>query len=152
MGLLRQCLQEVRERECPQPPIFTVVVQGRVPQQRLLQVLPTLEAVASQHIGNAPVEAFDHAVGARRSGLGQPVFNPQAGTQLIELVLPRGLPGPRGEEPIGELLAVVGEHLLNAHRTSLVHGIEKPLALAAVLFFLICTNTQRVARSMATNR
>ncbi len=23
MGLLRQCLQEVRERECPQPPIFT---------------------------------------------------------------------------------------------------------------------------------
>ncbi len=23
MGLLRQCLQEVRERESPQPPIFT---------------------------------------------------------------------------------------------------------------------------------
>jgi len=31
-------------------------------------------------------------------------------------------------------------------------ALRNALALAAVLFFLIYTNTQRVARSMATNR
>ena len=102
-----------------------MVVQGYVAQQCLLQIQPTLEAMAFEDIGNSPIEAFDHAIGARRSGLGQPVFNAQAGTQQIELMLSCGLARSRCKKPICELLAVVGEHLLNAHRTSLVHCIEK---------------------------
>lgn len=113
-----------------------MVVQSHVAQQRLLQVLCTVEAVASQHIGNAPVKALDHAIGARRSGFGQPVLNAQACAQLIELMFPCGLPGPRGKEAISELLAVVGEHLLNAHRAGLVHGIEKRLGTGRRLVLL----------------
>lgn len=65
-----------------------MVVQGHVPQPRLLQVQPALEAVASQHNGNAPIAAFDHAIGARRSGHSPPMFNVQACAQQIELMFP----------------------------------------------------------------
>jgi hypothetical protein len=42
-----------------------VVVQDHVAQRRLLQILPTEEVVASQHIGIAPVEAYHRRMCAR---------------------------------------------------------------------------------------
>ncbi len=113
-----------------------MVVQSHVSQQRLLQILSTVKAVTSQHISNAPIEAFNHTVGAWRSGFGQPVLDAHAGAHLIELVLPRGLPGSRGKEAISELFAVVGEHLLDAHRAGLVHGVQKRLGAGRRLVLL----------------
>ena len=60
-----------------------MVVQGYVAQQCLLQIQPTLEAMAFEDIGNSPIEAFDHAIGARRSGLGQPVFQMTSESSLL---------------------------------------------------------------------
>jgi hypothetical protein len=52
-----------------------VVVQIHVSVQRLRQVLLAVESVRLEHIGNAAIEALDHAIGLRRSGLGQAVFD-----------------------------------------------------------------------------
>lgn len=68
-----------------------MVVQGHVQQQRLLQVQSTVEAMAFEEIGDAPVETLHHAVDALRPGLGQSVFHAQAGAQQIELVFSCGL-------------------------------------------------------------
>ena len=54
-----------------------MVVQGHVAHERLLQIFTTGESVCLEHIGNAPIEALDHAVGARRAWFGQAVFNVQ---------------------------------------------------------------------------
>ena len=68
-----------------------MVVQDHIAQQRLLQILTTVETVASQHIGDAPIKALDHVVGARRSGFGQAALDVQADAHLIEFVLAGGL-------------------------------------------------------------
>ncbi len=57
-----------------------------------------------------------------------------------------------GKEPVGELLAVVGQHLVIRIGQALCNARRKACALAAVLCVFICTNTQRVALSMATNK
>lgn len=54
-----------------------MVVQRDVPRQRLRHVFSAVETVDFQHIGNAPVEVRDYAVGFRRSGLGRVVLNVQ---------------------------------------------------------------------------
>ena len=61
-----------------------MVVQGHVAHERLLQIFGAVEAVGLQDIGNAPVEAFDHAIGSGGPGLGQPVLY----AQLLALKLP----------------------------------------------------------------
>ena len=60
-----------------------MVIQAHIAQQRLLHVLPAAKAVGLEHIGDAPIEAFDHAVGLGRPGLGQTVLDVQGLTQLI---------------------------------------------------------------------
>ena len=92
-----------------------MVVQGHVTHERLLQIFTAGEAMGFEHIGNAPIKAFDHAVGAGRAGLGQAMFNVQGLAQLIKLMVARGLALTAGKQPVGELLAVVGQDfLLNA--------------------------------------
>jgi hypothetical protein len=113
-----------------------VVVQRHISQQRLLQVLSALEAVASHHISNAAVEAVDHPVGARGSGLGQPVLDAQAGTPLTEPMLLCGLPGARCKEPVGKPLGVTFEDALNVHWAHLVRSDEKHLGAGGDLNFL----------------
>lgn len=87
-----------------------MVVQGHVSHQGLLQILAAVKAVRLEHIGNAPIETLDHAIGSGRSGrsgLGQSVFNTQGLAQLIKLVLPCGLALSAGKEPVRELFAIV---------------------------------------------
>ena len=105
-----------------------------------------------EHIGNAAIEALHHAIGLRRSGFCETVLNPQRLAQLIELVLARGCTLAAGKEPVGELLPLSVSTRVMWMGQALCKAARKALALAAVLLLLICTNTQRVARSMATNR
>jgi len=102
-----------------------MVVQGHVPHQRLLQILAAGEQVGFEHIGNTAVEALDHAVGFRRAWLGQAMLNAQRLTQLIKLMVSRGLALTVGKKPVGELLAVVGKDFLHPDRASLVQGAQK---------------------------
>ncbi len=102
-----------------------LVVQPHVPMQRLAQILGAVEAVRLQHLLEPAVEPLDHPVGARRAGLGQPVFDAQAVAQQVEFVVSRGFLGSAAEQPVGELLAVVGEHGLDHERRSLGHLVEE---------------------------
>lgn len=72
--------------------------------------------------------------------------------QPVKLMLAAGFFGPAGKQPIGELLALSFSTLVITMGQALCKVFRNAFALAAVLFLLICTNTQRVDRSMATNR
>lgn len=89
-------------------------------------------------------------MGSGRPGLCQPVLDAQLLAQLVELVLATRFARLAGEQAVLELLAVVGQQLLDPDRTGLVSAFRKASALTAVLWILHCTNTHRVARSMAT--
>ena len=89
-----------------------------------------------QQIGNAPIEALDHAVGAGRAWFGQAVLNVQGLTQLIKLMVARGLMRATGKQPVGELLAIVGQNFLHLDRASLVQGVEKRASASASLVAL----------------
>lgn len=102
-----------------------MVVQGHVTRERLLQILTTGESMGFEHIGNAPIEAFDHAIGSGRAWLGQAMFNVQGLAQLIKLMVARGLALSAGKQSIGEPLAVVGQNFLYLDRSSLVQGAQK---------------------------
>ena len=58
-----------------------MVVQPGVAQQGLLQILARMEAMRSEHIGDAPVETLDHSVGLGRSGPDQPMLDVHSSLQ-----------------------------------------------------------------------
>ena len=97
-----------------------MVVQIHVPVQRLRQVLQAVETVHLEHIGNAAIEALDHAIGARRSGFGQAELDIELLACLIKHVSTTGFRLAAGKQPIGELLAVVGQDLGDSDRAGLV--------------------------------
>lgn len=127
-----------------------MVVQGHIALQGLLHVIAAVESMGLEHVRDAPVEALHHAIGSGRPGLWQPVLDAQLLAQLVELVLATRFALLAGEQAVLELLAVVGQQLLDPDRTGLVSAFRKASALTAVLWILHCTNTHRVARSMAT--
>lgn len=102
-----------------------MVVQSHVTHERLLQILTTGESMGFEHIGNAPIKAFDHAIGSGRAWPGQAMFNVQGLAQLIKLMVARGLALTAGKQSVSELLAVVGQDFLYFDRTSLVQGVQK---------------------------
>jgi hypothetical protein len=99
-----------------------MVVPNHVSHERLLQSFTTGESMGFEHIGNAPIEAFDHAIGLGRAWLGQAIFNAQGLAQLVKLVLARGLTLTAGKQAVGERLAIVGQDFLQLDRASLVQG------------------------------
>lgn len=102
-----------------------MVVQGDVTHERFLQIFTTGESMRFEHIGDAPIESLDHAIGSGRAWLGQAVFNARGLTQLVKLMLTRGLALTAGKQPVGELLAVVGQEFLHPDRANLVQGAQK---------------------------
>ena len=44
-----------------------MVVQSHVTHERLLQIFTAGESVCLEHVSDTPVEALDHAIGARRA-------------------------------------------------------------------------------------
>ena len=98
-----------------------------------------------ERIRNASIEPLHYAVGSGCPGLGQSVLYTQLIAQLNELMVAAGLALPAGKQAVCELLAVVGQQLVDPDRTGLVQRLRKACALAAVLLDLSCTNTQRLA-------
>ena len=91
-----------------------------VPLERLLQTGPAIEVVRRQDLANAAVETLHHAVGLRRFRPGQPMLDAQLFAELVELVVTGGALGSRPEQPVRELLAVVGEQGPYSDRAGLV--------------------------------
>ena len=94
--------------------------------QRRLQFLARSEVVALQNLLNATVETFDHAVGLRRLRRGQAVLDLQGRTERVELMLACGGPLAQTEEPIRELLAVIGQNGADADRAGTLQVAQKP--------------------------
>ena len=65
------------------------------------------------------------AVGLGFAGLDETVFDLVIGTHLPEQVVAGGLALSGRTEPIGELFAVVGEHLTNFERGLIDQALEK---------------------------
>src|SRR5690606_3139322 len=88
-------------------------------------ILPAVKVVRVEHLLQASIEALDHAVGLWRSGLGQPVVNAQAFTQLIKLMLTRSLTAVFAKQPVPELLAIVSQQSVDLERHRLAEFFEK---------------------------
>ena len=78
-----------------------------------------------EHIGNAAIESFNHAIGSGCPWLRQPVLDPQFLAQLVELVVAAGLALAAGKQAVRELLAIVAQQLVDPERTGLVQSIEE---------------------------
>lgn len=102
-----------------------LVVEPHVAVKRLVQIVGAVEAVGSQHLGKPPVEALDHAVGLWMLGTGEAVFDAECSAQLVELMPARRIAGTAGEQPIGELGAVVGEQCLELEGRGLGQRVEE---------------------------
>src|SRR6218665_165081 len=101
--------------------------------QGLLHVLAAVEPVGLQDIRYATIEPLDHAVGSRRPGLGQPMLYAQRLAQLVELMVATGLAFAVGKQSVGELLAVVGQQLVDPDRASLVQCLQEGLCTGSRL-------------------
>ena len=75
--------------------------------QRGFQFFARSEVMALKHILDTTVEPLDHAVGLRRSGRRQAVFDVQFSAESIELMLPRFYPLAQTKQAVGKLFSVV---------------------------------------------
>ena len=91
------------------------------------QVLGGVEAGGGQNVGDAPVEAFDHAVGLGSSRFGEPVLDAVVGTDPIEGMDTGRLALAGDTEAISKFLAVVGEHPADRER-SFINQARKKVA------------------------
>lgn len=105
-----------------------------------------------ENISDAAIEAFQHAIGSGCPGAGEAMLYTRLLAQQVQLMAAAGRSRMTGKQRIGELFTVVGEQPGYLDRTGLCKAFKNALAPAAVLAGLICTNTQRVALSMATNK
>lgn len=85
------------------------IVEADIALEGIRQVLPGTKAVRRQDLGNAPVEALDHAVGLRMMGPDQAVLDRMGGTLAVKGMLAGGVTLTGGAEAVGKLLAVVGK-------------------------------------------
>ena len=91
-----------------------MVVEPSVSQKGLLQVVATEEVMAAQHLFDTAVEALHHPVGLRPTWAGEPMLDAESVAQRIEGMLSGGRALARGDEAVGELLAIVGEDRVDA--------------------------------------
>src|SRR6218665_3188164 len=104
-----------------------VAVQGHMARQGLLHVLAAGEPVGLQNIRYAAIEPLDHAVGSRFPGLGRPMLYAQLLAQRVEPMVATGLTLAAGKQPVGELLTVVGQQLVDPDRAGLVQCLQEGL-------------------------
>ena len=86
-----------------------MIVERRVALQGVIEVLAGAKACGVEHVADAPVEAFDHAVGLWAGGSDQAMLNSVLGAEAIDRVAADGFALAGGFEAVGELLAVVGQ-------------------------------------------
>ena len=89
------------------------------------QVTGRIEAGGGQDLGDATVEALDHAVGLRGSGFDRTMFDVVLGTHPIEGVGTGWLALAGSAKAVGKFLAVVGEDLAELERGFLDQAVEK---------------------------
>ena len=106
-----------------------MVVEPGIAQERGLQFLSGTEVVGAQQIGDATVEALDHAVGLRVLRLGQSMLDAQFSAELVEGVFPRRGTFARGDKAVGELLAIVGQEGADVERRGLGQRRQKTLGV-----------------------
>jgi hypothetical protein len=102
-----------------------MIVQPHVALDRSLEVFPTDEVVTSEHLFDTAVKALHHPVGLGSSRAGQSVLDAQRLAQLVKLMPAAFAPRQAPKEPVGELLAVVGQNLPDLDRTGLVKRLEE---------------------------
>lgn len=102
-----------------------LVVDLHIAGKRFVQVLAAVKAGGGEHLRDAAVEALDHAVGLGMAGFDQAMLNGIGGTDLIEDVRPSGLALAGGAETVGELLAVVSEHLGKPEGSGLDQALQE---------------------------
>ena len=93
-----------------------LIIKVEIAPQGGFQVTGGGEGRGFQHLGDATVEAFDHAVGLRVFGLDQAMVDAVVGAGPVEDVLAGGLALAGGAKAVGELFAVVGQHGAKAKR------------------------------------
>ncbi len=71
--------------ECSLWQVF--VVELFIALQRGLQIVTRTKTGGGKNVADAPVKAFDHAVGLRVAGLGQTMFDAEPGALAIEGVV-----------------------------------------------------------------
>jgi hypothetical protein len=109
-----------------------MVVQGHITHERLRQIFTAGESVSCEHIGNAPIETLHHAIRSGCAWLGQAVFNAQAPAHLVKLMVTRGLALTACKQPVGELLAVVGQNFCILIGQALCKALRNKWASAEV--------------------
>jgi hypothetical protein len=101
-----------------------VVVKIYIPMQCGFEILGGGKVMGLQYLGNAAIEAFDHAIGLRVAGWYQAMLDALFGTGPIEDVLSGGPMFPT-QTPIREFRAVVGQALLNTEGCGLNQGFQE---------------------------
>lgn len=101
--------------------------------ERGFEVLAAAEEVRAQHLGDAAVEALDHAVGLGPARRDEAMFDAELGTALIKAVRPGRLTLAVGGEAVGEFFGVVGQDRVGFERRRLVQLLEKAFGRAAAL-------------------
>ena len=102
-----------------------LVVESDVACEGAGEVFGVMEPVRVEHIGDAAIEALDHAIGLGSPGWCEAVLDAQCLAQEVELMMARRLTFAGGEQAIGELLAVVGEQALDFAGAGPVQRCEK---------------------------
>ena len=133
------------------PTGLLIVVQGHLSHECLLQIFTIGKSVCLEHIGNAPIEAVDHAVGALRVRFGQAVFNLQGLAQLIEVIAGQVLALMAGEQPVNELLAAVGYDFLHLDRARLLQCLQKRASGRWTAVATNCLSNNRLMTPLAMN-
>ena len=67
---------------------WLLIVQRHISCQCLFKILAAVEATSLEHISDASIEAFHHAVGFGRPETSQAMFDAQFPAQLIEFMWP----------------------------------------------------------------
>ena len=109
-----------------------VVVGVDVVGERGLELCGRFEAGLGNDLGDAAVEAFDHAVGLWVARGREAMLDLKAFAAFVEGMPARGGSGLAGEA-VGELAAVIGQDLADFHRRRLVQTPEEIAAAGLAL-------------------
>ncbi len=88
-----------------------VIIDGDIALQGLRPLLTGAKVVGRQDLADAAVKALDHPVGLGMARRDKAVFNVLVVPDPVEAVLAGRFPFAGRAEPVGKLLAVVGEDL-----------------------------------------
>ncbi len=116
-----------------------VIIQVDEVSEGCLQGGGRVEAVGAQHVGDAAIEAFDHAVGARGCGFDQAMLDAVVGTDLIEDLGAGWWRSPVAQKRSVNSLPLSVRTVLMVKGAFAIKRFKKPLAAVADLSLRIST-------------